>query len=366
MQLKRVHEPGQPPGLMLLSGSFVRLGAGHSAALNFDGSATIYHLHLGEHTEQGWKLRNPEIVETLLLRHRAPAHVVVLTTQDMGQDFLFRSPLELPADFFDSRLDPISHYQKYPYSKQHRLAAFTTAYNEGVMLRVWIDFYSRYVPKQHLYVIDHGGDAAHVDRYRSEVNVISIPGGELDHHNIANYCGFFQRFLLTKYEFVLHAHADEMLVFDGPPETFGEHLAGQPPRCILKPAHAFDLLHDFRSEAPIDLARPITLQRQCLLPAPMYHKPLLASAPVTWFTGCHDCVEPSILDPRLWLVHLRDVDLGHAIERESRWRALKQSALDRGVFNAYRHTATEMEQVLLNRLHKEPITPVPAWMQGAF
>lgn len=366
MQLTRIHEDGRPAVLVLATGDFVRLGAGYRVALNFEGSATIYPLHLGERTAQGWRLRNASEVETLLLRHRATPYVVVLAEQDMGQEFLFRRRLELPADFFDSRLDPIAHYQKLPYPKQHPLAIFTTAYNEGVMLRVWIDFYSRYVPKRHLYVIDHGGDAAHVDPYRDEVNVVSIPGGELDHYNIATYCGFFQRFLLTKYGFVLHAHADEMLVFDGPPQTLVEHLAAQPPRTILKPAHAYDLLHDFRSEAPIDLARPITQQRRSLLPAPQYHKPLLASAPVTWFTGCHECVEPSSLDPRLWLVHLRDMDLGHSIEREARWKALKQTALDRGVFNAYRHTADEMQQVMRERLEKEPVTPVPDWMVGAF
>lgn len=37
---------------------------------------------------------------------------------------------------------------------------------------------------------------------------------------------------------------------------FGEHLAGQPPRCIVKSAHALELTNDFHSEGPIDLARP--------------------------------------------------------------------------------------------------------------
>jgi hypothetical protein len=368
MELVRIQEPGRPPELLLKSGDFVRIGAGYNAALNFEGSNTVYPLQLGERNALGWKVNNAALLETVLLRNRGaayvPAYVVVMSNHDSGQEFLFRSALQLPPDFFDSRLDPIAHFQKYPYPRQHRLAAFTTVYNEGVMLRVWIDFYSRYIPKQHLYVIDHGGDAEFVDPYRHEVNVISIPGGELDHHNIASYCGYFQRFLLSKYEWVMHAHADEMLYFDGGPAGFTDYLAGLPPRSILKPAHAYDLLHDFRVEPPIDLSRPYTLQRNCLLPAPMYHKPLVASAPITWTTGCHDCVEPSVLDPRLWLVHLRDVDLGHSVARETRWKALKQSVLDRGVFNASRHDESGMREEMLGRLEREPITPLPDWMKG--
>jgi hypothetical protein len=365
MELVRIQEPGRQPELLLKSGDFVRVGAGYNTALNFEGSNTIYPLQLGERTPQGWKLVNAALLETLLLRNRAAAYVVVLSASDGGRELLFRSPLQLPADFFESRLDPIAHFQKYPYPRQHRLAAFTHAYNEGVMLRVWIDFYSRYVPRQHLYVIDHGSDAALVDPFRREVNVITIPRGETDHHNMATFCGYFQRFLLTQYDFVLHVDADEMVVFDGHPAAFVDHLAAQPPRSILKPAQAYDLVHDFRVEPPIDLSRPYTLQRNCLLPAPMYHKPVVASTPTTWFTGYHDCVEASVMDPRLWMVHLRDVDLGHSIEREVRWKALKSTALDRTITDVSRHDANGMRQEMLDRLEKGPITPVPDWMKGA-
>lgn len=270
---------------------------------------------------------------------------------------------------FRTGFDSLVYVGDFPYVKPCRAAAFTHVYNEGPMLAVWAEYYAKIVGPQNVYIIDHGSTDESLEAIKAPIQKITVPRGELDHMNISKFCAHFQRFLLTQYEWVMHTDCDEFLVLAGNEGTLVEYIQTFPAKSTLKPGKAVELLHDPETESPIDMSRPITVQRKWIKENPHYEKPAISSKPTTWLAGFHECCDERTSAEKIWLVHSKHIDEGICLARNSRWNVLKQTELDKQVFQIqnipFIHaTPTELHQYLLESI--EGAIQAPNWLAGRF
>ncbi|WP_193615689.1 glycosyltransferase family 2 protein [Massilia sp. YMA4] len=337
-----------------------------------------------ERTAQGWKVIGQGINTEYMLHSvlkAGPAQLCIFDSLDNGT-FFFKSELQVDRSFYGNAADWLKLFEALPYTKPGRLAVFTHVYNEKAVLEVFLRCYTQLVAAADIYVINHGSDRDQIDHLRNIVHVVDIPRGETDHYNISAFCGHFQRFLLTQYDWVLHVDADELVLHEHGFDALRAALPAQPNPAILRPAHAYELIHDIRSEPAIDLASPVSLQRSLLVASPAFHKPVIASRPTTWTIGFHSCLEPdTVTMEQLWLVHLRDFDFERSVERDRKWSALRRSALDAQHIprDMTRPNREQWQEILLATLEagktvvkhdsgigNGPMIALPDWMRGAF
>lgn len=315
-------------------------------------------------------------LEAALLGARPSDHVGIVVTDADSQGILLTEALAFHVSFFErffdfARSDDI-YTVRGSYAKTGPLAIFTHVYNENTMLKVWEKFYSRIVPLQDLFVIDHGSTSDPRQVLSPGVNIVSVPRGPVDHRAISHFCNTFQRFLLSQYEWVLHVDADELLVHARGWDYFRRSLLTRRDKVIIKAAHGYNLTHDVASEAALDLSAPLGPQRRHLVSVPIYAKPVLSSIPTTWRVGFHLVLETHALveDPELWLIHLSYVDLGLHLEKSRKWSALDVAETERRESpQLYDRPATTTEraaQVFSELLETGPVIPVPDWMRGMF
>lgn len=371
------------PGLYLRVPEFITVPPHCRFGLLPAGQSSLQLLEV-EQTAAGWKLLGQGINTEYMLHsvlRAGPVHLCIFDALSEGTIF-FKTELQADRSFYANTSDWLKLFEALPYTKPGRLAVFTHAYNEKAVLEVFLRHYGQFTDAANLYVINHGSDPDQIDHLRSRVHVIDIPRGETDHYNISAFCGHFQRFLLTQYDWVLHVDADELIVYEQGVDAFRQALPAQPAPTIIRPAHAYELLHDIRSEGPIDLAAPISLQRSLLVQSPAFHKPVLASSPTTWTIGFHNCLEPdTVTMEQLWLVHLRDFDFERSVERDRKWMALRRSALDAQHIpsDMSRPNREQWQDIVLSTLeagatvvkHGSGIgngrmIAMPDWMRGAF
>lgn len=329
-----------------------------------------YEMPVKGREPNGWRIDNNEnAVEAILMKERGQPYLSIVDNPS-NPGVMLRQPLDF-SDIVHDAYDFIQVFRNRPYARPAELAVFTHVYNDKVMLGVFLDFYSRHVPRENLYVINHGSDPEQIDVFRDRAVVVDIPRGAVDHENISHFCGTFQRFLLTQYEYVIHVDSDELLVFEDQQGTLGEHLRRFPKGAILKAKHGYNLVHDASTEAAIDLSRPISLQRDHLVADEYYRKPAIASRPTTWGKGFHTCLEPVLEIDTLWMVHLREFDLGHSVWRESdRTRWPDQDSIATRDENGNPTGRMPNQQLCYDyqqRMLKDPThITMPAWMKGRF
>lgn len=373
---------GSASGLYLRIKDFIAIPAHCRFGLLAEGKTSVHMLDV-EQTPEGWKIANEGLGSEYLLHSlvgEGPLHLCIFDS--LGESTIFfKTELAVDRSFYRNTTDLARLFDTLAYARPRRLAVFTHAYNEKTILQIFLRYYRQLVDPADIYIVNHGSDPDQIDHLRGEANVVDIPRGETDHYNIAAFCSHFQRFLLTQYDWVIHIDADELLLFENGIDGFRHSLQAQPPGAILRPGHAYELIHDIRSEAPIDLAQPITLQRSLLVGSPAFHKPALASAPTTWTIGFHGCLEPALTMDQMWLIHLRDFDFDHSVARDAKWSALRRSALDARDIpgGMQRPDRDQWQDILLATLAagetvvkygsgigNGKMVPMPDWMRGQF
>jgi hypothetical protein len=312
-------------------------------------------------------------LEQLLMRFDKDQLAILIYDKKSGNR-LHSEPLSFHQSFFMPFFD-FARSERFPpfmapsYEKPEFLAIFTHAYNEDDMLTMWERHYSNLTPNRHLYVIDHGSTSFSREMLNGGTNVVPIPRGTVDHANISGFCNYFQRFLLTQYKWVIHVDCDEFLIYQGGVEAFRTKLAATALNVIIQPKHAYDVIHDYRSEPPLENSELVSKQRSILKTSPAYKKPIIASIPTTWILGFHGAFENHALieDESLWMIHLAFADIERNLGRQARWKNAPQS-------EAVAHFVPETERpdtlVALQRkydglLDAEGIE-VPEWMRGMF
>ena len=272
--------------------------------------------------------------------------------------------------FFDfARNERIPPFRSSDYNKPEFLAVFTHVYNDNDMLTVWENHYSQLTQHRHMYVIDHSSTTSPREHLNDATNIVTIPRGDVDHVNIAGFCNYFQRFLLTQYMWVIHVDCDELLIYENGAQAFLSKLAATAPRTIIKPKYAYDVVHDYRSEPPIVNSKPASLQRSILKTCPNYRKPAIASVPTSWEPGFHYAFEQDAVveDESLWMIHLAYADLEKSLEKEKKWKNLPLSTTDMAFV-----PQTDREETItgikrkFDRLMEKDGTEMPQWMRGMF
>ena len=283
---------------------------------------------------QAFRLVHPVITGGLIRQvSESPTntHAIVVDTQ--GQ-LLFSEPLQV---FLANASEPLSqppldYIQVTRHLHGHKakpLAVFTNVYNEGLMLRAWEVHYSQYLDHLDLYVIDDGSTDGSIQLLNRNTQVVRLPKGEFDNWGLSNFCSYFQRFLLSKYQWVVHVDCDELLIAK---DGFGSQafLSRLQPNNIFKCDEALLVVPERDHEKPFDfnLRTPLTQQRQRFGPEIRgFLKPVLADIPVTWGPGYHYCIEPCQDLQDFWLIHLKYVDFDRLLYRHQHWGTMASSSL---------------------------------------
>ncbi len=344
----------------------------HAASLRV--GMTQYHLQYVEAAPCGIVTLDVNLYFERILMFVGDAEPMIdITDRRVGklahsEDLSFHPSIFMPfLDF--ARSERFPPYTGESYRKPEFLAVFTHVYNEDDMLTLWERHYAKFVPHRHLYVVDHGSAASPRGLLSDGTNIVSIPRGALDHANIAGFCQYFQRFLLTQYNWVIHVDSDEFLLDECGPAAFLDRLAATAPGVILKPKHGCDVVHDYRSEPALSGETPVSTQRRVLKRAPGYAKPAIASVPTTWGLGFHYALETYAIveDPALWMAHLAFADIGRNLKRQMKWKhAAKSTVTEIIVPETHRgDTRESLERIFDGLLAREGVE-MPAWMRGSF
>lgn len=189
-------------------------------------------------------------------------------------------------------------------------AVFVLTHNEKVFLPIWLKYYSRYFDKKDIYVIDH-------DSNDSSVDVIKKYGvnHHIEHNDTFSDNDFltgtikkWQKKLLSDYEYVLYADADELVIPD--PEKYRD-IADYIDRTTLPyMACRSRSICQHPDEPDIDLTKPLLEQRKYWFEEELWNKVLLSNQPLDWKKGLHFLNDWSklVLDEDLYLVHLHRLD----------------------------------------------------------
>jgi hypothetical protein len=221
-------------------------------------------------------------------------------------------------------VDPLrlnTQHVKLP-QKPGRVAVFTQAYNEGAMLLYWERYYGQLVGYENLYVLDNASDDGACARLNPKTSVIHMPKAPVDHDHFAQAHGYFQRFLLLKYDWVIKVDTDELMTCEG---GLLETLARTPPGTYT-PETGVEVVHDTAVEPPFDFDASVGSQRRRFVRAtPLLIRPIVSSQATTWTSGNHRCHESAEALPGLVAAHLRYFDLDFLLSKNKKWSTMTQT-----------------------------------------
>lgn len=310
-------------------------------------------------------------LEKIIVNFATKAIGIKILNQD-GTVELCQEQILFHHSFFAGVLDvsaspyvpPFLHEAEY--TKPAFLAVFTHVYNDGDKLKVWENHYTKLTDPSHLYVIDHGSDVPAEHFLRGSTNVVRIPRGSVHHVNIARFCEFFQRFLLSQYQWVIHTDSDELIVHRRGNGALLERLRVSPPG-IIRP-RGFEIIQNCDSEPPLNHTLPITLQRKHIKYSVSYSKPAIAAIPVSWGPGFHFALNADMAEEEdIWMMHFAFADARLTMETNRRWKQSQLSRMDEH-YTPQVHRPDTMEGVaeLYRRMLEDGSELMPDWMLGAF
>jgi hypothetical protein len=243
-----------------------------------------------------------------------------------------------------------------------KIAAVTTVYNERHFLPMWIAHYGAALGRENLYVVDDGSTDGSTDRLGT-VNVARRAKLDKDEERRANMMSDLHGQLLGRYEAVLFADVDELLLVD--PRT-GLDLAGFIAGHVTDYVTTFGLnvVFDPTREQPLDSGVPLFAQRNLVQFDRAYCKPLVSRVPIRWKPGFHRSNVPPKHQRELYLIHLRAADRAIASERIRNFHQVPHSENSRRK-GLSRHLL-ESEEVYLAMLFPEPAEFVMAAPASSF
>jgi len=256
-------------------------------------------------------------------------------------EYLLDSRLGVDASVYRSMIDPLRlQVASTVFERPGDVAIFTHVYNEGPMLQLWYDHYSKFVPDTALFLIDDGSNDGSLDNLPKAVNRLTIPRAKLDHYNMANYCSYFQRFLLQRYRFVISTDCDELLFF---PKGISDFLDQLPSNLAgFKPEYAIAPIHNKELEPPFTWkSSPESWKSRQLYvnEIDMFLKPLVCRAEVTWGPGQHYSKETVGTAEGLVLLHAKFVDYDRLLESTRNWQKMQQTQSDEQFFGRVKELA---------------------------
>ena len=220
------------------------------------------------------------------------------------------SALESPSGQA-SRLWSVVHLQGGPLiatgsTDTMKTAALTFVFNEAVNLPIWIKYYGDNFGKKNLFVIDRESSDGSTSNL-GDVNRIVIPRDAFDDKKKADFMSSMQNALLNYYDAVVCGDCDELVV---PDLSSYANLADYVDKMKFDYATCIGLniLHILNLEPPLDLSRPILLQRRFARFMSATCKTMLSRVPIRWMPGLHCLDRRPRFDPQLFMFHTKTMD----------------------------------------------------------
>ena len=167
-------------------------------------------------------------------------------------------------------------------------AIITCVKNESHFLPLWMNYYSRFINVEDIYVIDNDSNDGSTDNLKCNKIPLHLEYS-LDYDSIVNRVNSLHEELIEMYEYVIYTDVDEFIIpKDG--RTLGNFLdsiKGSDKRFFT--TNGYNVYHNIDDEDPIDLNKPILLQRKYMLKNQGYDKTLISKVPMGWSPGFHEC-----------------------------------------------------------------------------
>jgi hypothetical protein len=267
--------------------------------------------------------------------------------------------------------------------ERRKLGAFTIAKDETYFLEIWVNYYSRSISKQDMFILDHDSSTAEtkalLEKFRADgINIVPIHNDlSYNHYWLCSAVQQFQKFMLHSYEIVLFSEPDEIIIPrpDLYQMTLAEYILDKLDGTDLKQLRCvgYCLEHQPQSEPAIDLSRPIMSQRKTWRYHEHYDKTLISKVACPWFIGFHFISEDYYFpthDRHLLLIHLHkmDYDLCKAKHKQ---RVSFKWASDKAGFNADNQNricdGEEFDHFFsTDKFTNNQVEEIPAFMEGVF
>jgi hypothetical protein len=263
---------------------------------------------------------------------------------------------------------------EHQYEKPAEIAVFTKIYNENLFIELFCRHYTKLTEPINVYLIDHDSDDGSVYETARKYGcqVVRIPRGFTDESNMRRYCEYFQRFLLTKYKWVIYADIDELLVHEDGLDHFKKLLIEETWQGVYAPENGYEVFHHPDFEPELDYSRPIGEQRNFLHPNKAYAKPVVASDKAFWGPGFHYALNINQrVMPKLCMIHLAHMSVQNTLNRELIRMKQKRSAGDLAS-NIWQPDLTDLQrrQGEIEKEHRDKLNQahimLPAWMRTVF
>lgn len=220
-------------------------------------------------------------------------------------------------------------------------------YNDPIFLKIWVQYYGTILGFENLFCLDHGSSDGSTDEIG--IYVHHVERVDLDEYLRAKTVSEFHEKLLKKYDCVIYTDCDEFLVAD--PYIYKDlrHFI-ESKQFNSVTAIGVNVLHMLDTELPIDLDRSILSQRRYAQFRPDYCKTLISSVPIEWQPGFHVSNHLDIIDPDLFLFHLKYFDYTICTKQFSERKKIKWSEVSRTEGFGFHWRLSERENLdYLNR-----------------
>jgi Glycosyl transferase family 2 len=213
--------------------------------------------------------------------------------------------------------------------------AVTMVHQDHFFLERWVDHYGKQFGREHLYVLSHGDDPEHA-RIAEGANVIRLPRDPTLHRLTRRRWSFKSQFaagMLRYYNWIFVGDVDEVVIVDPDvaPDlvTYMRRKEGRGTPLSICP-FGIELIHNPAAEPdPIVKGEPILSKRRVFRANANYAKPCIIRKDAMFTIGGHANNHlPRVLDPHLFLLHLRFVDYDISVERLTGRKAMRQVMTD--------------------------------------
>jgi hypothetical protein len=229
-------------------------------------------------------------------------------------------------------IESFGAWSLHPYEKLEEIAVFTKVYNEDLFIEIFCKHYSKLTTPINIYLIDHDSDDRKVYEIAQKYGcqVIRIPRGYTDEYNMRQYCEYFQRFLLTKYKWVIYADIDELLIYESGLAELRHKLIADNWKGVYAPEHGYEIYENPDLEIELDTNQAIGPQRNFLHENNAYAKPVVASTKTSWGPGFHYSSNSDVKKmPKLQMLHLAHMSVEYTLTREMNRVNAKRSLGDK-------------------------------------
>ena len=242
-----------------------------------------------------------------------------------------------------------------------KLAAVTMAKNEFFHLPYWVKYYSRFIPLEDLWVLDHESDDGSTQGLGCNIVTVRNPLFR-DKPWVNKLVRGFHKQLCEKYEIAIYTDVDEIIAPD--PRKYKD--LGD---CIEKfrvsdeevvSCYGWGILHDPREELAIDMSKPLLKQRKYWHRAPTFDKPLITKVPLNWVPGYHKCHDRKPRrDNDLYLFHTCRLDY-EMIKKKLHWE------LEQKMWHPRYKDKADIERWYFSHFEVGRKELIPEWIKTAF